>query len=78
MKEMLESAISKLIAPYTPEQIAIMRPTLDEIVENTVTKAKSIRIACEDDKTAFRIAALELYKYDNRKKGMAMLIINNI
>lgn len=79
MENMLKKAVDKIMYPYTADQIATMQPTVDEIVSDILVKAKEIRSACTDDKTALKMAVIDgLYVNDNRKRGMSMMIVNNL
>ena len=79
MKNMVEESIIKLMAPYTVEQVAMMKNTVDEIASDILVKAEQIRPACTCDKAALQMAVLDgLYADDKRKRGMAMMILKNI
>jgi hypothetical protein len=79
MKNLLESSISKLTAPYTQAQKDTIKPMLDEVVTAILKKAETIRAACEDDKSALKLAVVDgLYKDEPKKRQAAMMIVNNI
>ncbi|SHI74547.1 hypothetical protein SAMN02745975_00512 [Geosporobacter subterraneus DSM 17957] len=79
MKQLLETAVNKLMAPYTPEQVQMMQTEVNQIISDILAKAETIRPACTSDKAALQMAVVDgLYATDDRKRAMAMMIIKNI